>query len=735
MTTAIESMFGAIDQHLASVESNQALSSDYISAMKDTAAAVEKWCADNHLTQESEVGTIKFEAAAESFVIDELPKTIGPEKLKDLCTAAKVSAEHLNAACKRVAALLNATLGRKPGVAFNQFRAKANSNQTLLATEELVPASILAQTQKTESLEGFGINVDRVEPDLKTILTIALLQFHTNLVPRIMPIQTVTQGNITIVREALEVFDLADKKMIPTRVLELYRDPSMVSTRAQRIVPLKANDTEGKFLLADDIYLFKKTINLFEMSLVEGKDGWDKFNHTDLIEDGIQLDGILLKITKKSGSGETATTKDFYKMLPIPYGRGRLTQVTNDLASTDRRLSLDRYPAAVLASDAAYTKVASLVSDAAAIADFTGGLRLQLDVKAYVHVDRRTALADAISYVDISVVGANDTVKTDEQRKAVLDAMSVDVIGYTLDARYNEDNKRKTSIRAELRRRSMSYELPAGRNFVIDAAIGQDGVINAAAHLAQLEHIGRDYNALKIITETMNAVHDQNISMNNDKLVQASLAAQYAAGDLVNPYVYRDTLDMSGMYGVRSADASGDVKQFLKTYFCRLTSELNLKTFFKEQLAAGAPVVYRVITSPTILGDLFMAKHIHEHLESSEKGTGGVESVLVLDNAVRLEIVTCTFDDMKDKIILIPYLANSQNSVLNFASDYDQGTLVGSISVASDGGPAYTRMFACTRELPVPTNVMGAIVNVIGYTGVTMTDTSSSLTVMGVAEG
>ena len=734
MTAAIESMFTAIDEHCASVEELRTVPEDFLGAMKATAAVVSKWCKDNHLTQKGEVGSITFEAASESFKPDTLNESIGPEKLRDLCTAAGVAPQHTNAACKRVAALLNATLGRKSGVAFEQFRSNGAADRVFSNVAELFPGNLYNQLQKTASLEGFGITTDRVEPDLKTILSIALLQFHTNLIPRIMPIQTVAQGNVTLTRESLVVYDMSDstKKTRPTRVLELYTDPSMVSTRAIRIKPLKANDAAGNFLLADDVYLFKKTANMFELALTD-KPGFDKYGYTDLIEDNICLDGVLLKLEYKAS--QEAAAKDFFYMLPIPASRGRLTQLTNDLSSTDRRLALDRFSATVVKGAAAAT-VAGCTSDATALNDLADGVYMNVDLHAYVHADRRNGKLDAVAYASFKVAGSNETVRTDDARAAIAAKFTLTLEGFTVDARYNEDNKRKTSILAEVNRRSQSYELPAGRNFVIDSAIGQDGVLNAAAHLAHLEHIGRDFNALTIIEETMAAVHDANVALNNDEGTRASLAAQFAAGDLVNPYVYNDTFDLTGIYGIRSADASGDVKQYVKTYFNRLTSALETKTFFKEQLAAGATVTFRVITSPNILGDLFMVKHIHENLETSEKGTGGVESVLVLDNGVRLEIVTTTFNCMKDKIMLIPFLPSSPNSVLNFAQDYDMGTLVGAISVAGDGGPAYHRMFSVTRELPIPMNVIGAVITVVGAgASVNMSDANSALTVTGVAQG
>lgn len=740
MSNPIDEFLKSIDNTIDATEgAKQKLSADCVSAMETVGKAVEAWGADNGIFQSKKVGNVVVQAASESFDCGMLESTIGADKIVDLCDRAHVAPEHKKAAAKRVACLLAQTLGQKGRDAFNQYQSTESLDSTMQSVESLYPAGVMNRLSTTASLEVFGINMDRVEPDLKTILTIALLQFHTNLTPRVVPIQTVTQGNVTIVRESMEVFDLQDTTRKPTRVIELYKDPSMVSVMAQRIKPLMgAASKNAEWLVSDDVYKFNKNINLFEMALDETKPGFDKYNHTDIIEDNIVLDGVLIKVVYKADA--TATPVTFYRMLPISSARGRLTQFTNDLASTDRRLNLDRWPAVIRDSDPKDTKT-GLVSDPDATdplkfaalvpLETAGHAQIALDLHVNAHVDRRWGMADATAWVGFSIKGG--TFATEADRAALAAKYTVSCEGYMLDARYNEDNKRKTSVRAEMRRRSMSYELPAGRNFVIDSAIGQDGVLNAAARLSQLEHIGRDYNTLEVITGTLKAVHDENVALGNDEQARTSLAASYACGDLINPYVYLDTFNMDEMYGVRSADASGDVKQFVKMYFNRLTTELLQKSFMAEQLAEGAPVVFRVITSRPILGEIFCLKHIHQHLENDSEGTGGVEHVVTLDNGVRLEIVTTTFDSIQNKIILIPYLANSQTSVLNFGVDYDQGTLVGAISVASEGSACYHRLFSTTRQLVVPFNPTGAIVEVTGIsTAMGATDTNAKLTILGI---
>lgn len=729
MTDQIKEFFGAIED---SCRKQKPLSASYIDAVHQIGATVESWCTDIGLGSYKTKNGIESFVATESLSTAEIRDLVGTEKLRKLCEDAKVPECHIEAAMKRVAGLLFQTVGKSGSEAIIAYNNTVKTDRTPIALETLFPAKIMSDINNIASFESFGINIDRVQPDLKTIITIGLMQFSSTLTNRIVPVQTVSQGNVQIVRETMEVYDMAENGRKPVRLIELQKDPKMVTVRATRIKPLKSNDTDDLFLVADDIYKFQKQINLFDMALNENKVGYEKYNHTDLVEEGIEVDNVLVKITTTKQLGE-GTVGSFYAMLNIAPGRRRLTQITDDLRSTDRRLNLDRYSIRLDKNYPAFTGVSSLTSTDGVLAGLVDGLSLSVDFHLNFHVDRKVAIAEAGGWLgDPRLVNASGAALTEAQ-KAWVKGVTFELVGYTLDARYNEDNKRKVSIRAELNRRSMSYELPTGRNFVVDTAIGQDGAQNAAARLAQLEHIGRDANNLDIISEVMRSVHDQNVSFANDREAQMQLAATYAAGDQVNPYVYMNTLDMSGLYGIRSGDMSGDIKQYVKQYFNRITSGILAKSLYREQLSQGAKVAFRLITSPEILGNLFQMKHFHEHLETGKDGTGGVEYVLTLDNGVELEVVTTNFRQMETKIIMIPFLSSAQNSILNFGTDFDQGTMVGSFPIGTDGGASYHRMFSVTRELLIPTNVIGAVIDVVGTSAVNMTG-AGVLTVSGTEE-
>jgi len=111
-------------------------------------------------------------------------------------------------------------------------------------------------------------------------------------------------------------------------------------------------------------------------------------------------------------------------------------------------------------------------------------------------------------------------------------------------------------------------------------------------------------------------------------------------------------------------------------------------------------------------GVVLRARQIHQHLDvRSNATTAGVDYVIELDCGARLEVVTSTFKDLDNAIYIIPFLNNS-SSVLNFGLNYDLGTMIGNYTASHDG--LHQRIFATSRELLIPTNVLCAKLSVQG---------------------
>ena len=701
---------------------DQKISDEFLTACENVSKVVEDWGTSNRVmkTVKGSKGTSLFRPN-EDISVENLEQSVGASAIAELVASCGIPECHRAAACERVAAILCQVVGRDSSIALNEYRQNTPEDEIqgkLCSLESLYGAELWGQI--SPSTEAFGIGMDKTVLDLRTMLTVGLLQFGVALTPRIVPIQSTTQSNVTIKRELSLVYDMSKPEAKPVRALHLFRDPSMVSVKAVRIVPLVKNDASHEFLheTVEDAYKFRKEFNLFKLSIDSTRDGYDKFNHTDLIEDNIKVDGLLVKVTKAGTPAQGTEGDDGYVaatdaveelfLLPISTDRARLTQIADDYLSTERRLALDHYTL-TLSKDSA---VVGSTEASAIFADLPATNYVSFKVKLNAHVDRKTGDADADAwFTKVRVEDGSDTPVEDQ---SFVSDLTIEPVAFKLDARFNEDNKRKSSIRIEINTRTMSYELPSGRNFFVDSAIGQEGAVNAAARISQFECLGRDGNNLNIIARTLDAVHDMRVMRGNGQEASAELAATYAAGDLVNQIAIATKIDF-GAEGAFLANASNeataDIKQFVKFRLNKFMMSLLGQSLISHQLAAGAKISFRLITSPYVLGAILQLHHIREHLDRMDQaGSGAVQYVISLDCGVNLEVVTTDFDAIQNKMVIIPFFESAPTSVFNFGSDWDQGTLVGTIPLGADNTAAHNRLFSVTREALIPTNVVGATI-------------------------
>ena len=65
------------------------------------------------------------------------------------------------------------------------------SDTVAALTSEIAPSS-----------EAFGVNIDLAVPDLKVAITVAIMNFHTRLLPRLLPTKSINQPEIQYTKES-----------------------------------------------------------------------------------------------------------------------------------------------------------------------------------------------------------------------------------------------------------------------------------------------------------------------------------------------------------------------------------------------------------------------------------------------------------------------------------------------------------------------------------------------------
>ena len=618
----------------------------------------------------------------------------------------------------------------------NSVSTSMENNGKMVGMESFFPESIMSiySGEKSASLEAFGVNIDSALPDMKMAITVTLLRFHVGLVPRVLPVRGIAQPNVTYVKDSLEIYDLgADIDAPVKRLIDMYADPSMIENNLSKIVPLLANDVDAEGgpmgrLVADGQIKFNHKVNLLKLAVDADKYGLTRVNRTDIVADGARVAAVGVKVDL--GDGEKTILVD------IPSTRGTLTRPSQAVNASIREGNVD-YTILVRKgmTYADGTAITALAGVADAVAD-TQGIAIHLSVKPTLSLisSECQALGAATVKGAFSTLKLADGTDYDAAVKAAgtaAVASGATLEYYIMDARRSEENLRATTIALRTMRQPFSFDIPTGRNYVYDYAIGQMNAEENAENLTKTIRIGQDWKVLKIIIAKLEEVYNAIQLYKENPLEEGrDPGVDYVAGAKVRPYVFMDTLQLDKIQTVQDANRSGDIKQHVLTYLTAVTTEILQQSYLQQQLP-NSSATFKLITSVRMIGNIIGAPHIHNHL-SKEDGRDvgdGIEYRLVLPNGVTLECVTTTFEEVRNKIIIIPTVKGNIESELNFAHNWDYGTMVAQYTPSGDA--AWHRVFANARELPFVTNPIGALIDVTGIDQVTFFDGSarSQLTV------
>lgn len=640
----------------------------------------------------------------------------GADKLDNLMDRCHVPQDLRKPCMEQIALALNRSFKGTEGAWADQFattdRSTNNGGVRSLAT--MYPTDVINSfTNARPSTEAFGANIDMVIPDLKITLTTAIMNFHARIMPRLLPVRTTDQPNATYTKEYLEIYDNSKHEGPSMRLIDLYADPKFARNELQKIIPLKARDTEGNFVLKDGILLFGPQANILKLSLDDTKPGYDKINRTDIIEENVKLEYVYVSLTDGS------TTEVF--QIPTPDSFNRLSRAYNSHDSADRQgdFSFDYklYNNSLIASNDPEGTWESSTTTLLAGLDESEFIRLHIIVKPTLNLKRGIADCQGSFTVTAGHVIDNSKVSaaTATLAETLNGAAGHGLVGYSLDARFSEANLRKSNIAIMTHRVPFAYDIPVGRNYMFDYAIGQVNAEENAANLTKVIGIGQDDVQLTAIIKTIESTYDRiNNFVANPDVPYDHVGADFVAGDKIRPTIFLGSLDFSKLNIIRDADRSGDVKQKAKSYLNGVTARIMQLSFLQQQLGGSTTATFKVVTSMEVLSNVFALQHIHNHMVKDDmRDLGdGVEYVLVLDNGIRLEFITSTFNYMRNKLVMVPVIPGNAECELNFGSVWNNGQMVAHYTPSADA--AWHRLFANIRELMVVTCPIGAIIDISG---------------------
>lgn len=562
------------------------------------------------------------------------------------------------------------------------------------------------------SMEAFGANIDKVLPDVRASLAVTLLQFHRGLLDRIVHRHASASPYVKYVVPYAEVYDMLKSNDADHNVrdngdhivpfIDLYADPQSVSNQLKPIIPLTANDTEGQ-LLADGYIRLNTRANLFDLSALANQLGGSHYNYTDLVSENVVLNSAIVTVTKGDVSEQ-------FEISLHDRNDARLQMVPNANDSGVRRTTC-QFTGKFNANSMTVAGKKSAI-----FANCTGAdvIRFAMSVTGQINLKRSDM--EGFGYINFKAWNCNQAAVSQE----IVDlasSITMTLDGYSVDACYSEENLRKSNLAIRSHVRTFDFEISNGRNILIDYSLQEDMPEYLMSLVTEATSLGQDHRGIDIIVRELLHVYDVTREENEDPMFRERLdkvGFQYVAAQMVRPVVYLNTIDLSKVDTIRSSDVLGDIRQYVEFELIQLTSLVYQNSFYKHQLSAGEKPVFKLFTSAVVLDNLFNVPHIHNHLDTKEPVDGtGVEYRRVLPNGTILDCVTCTYNYMRDKIVMIPWRENAPDDVLNFGHNWDFGTFVAHYNPQLDNA-VNKRVFANTRSMVIPTNPMGLYLDVRG---------------------
>ena len=654
---------------------------------------------------------------------------IGPDSILDLCRQTKIPSNKQYEAASKVALIIEKyTNGAIKNEHFSNDLAveTLDKNINMQSFDSMYSsAAITAYTHKPETEfniahEAFGLTMDQTYLDAKIAITVTLLEFHKSILVRLLPVKPIDGELVTFKVDRIETYDLkkasagtASERYGSHRqpFIKYYKDPSGANTSPEQIIPLTSNDPDNKYLIKDGVTKTKVKANLFDLSIIPNKIGFDRIDYSDLVGEGAKVSEIYVQITDSSTSPATV------EVIPITIEHlngSRFSFPTNAAQSADRIANVE---SVVKLDDTTTTDAQTASSILSFLDDDNHYIKLGFIFNAKLNLMTSDVYGDG-SLTPELVRADGQPIDDSDPMKSSYDSLQFELIGHSTKAYFSPENLRKVSSAIRILTSIVAYPIPPSKTIAVDYSIRQsspDTVINA---LTEYLAIGNDDRGVKLILDNIEFVNrklleEKQYNIAND--YQNSLLNEFVAGYKVMPSVFTGEFDVSEVDSIRGGDVWGDIRTAAEKYLVEVISKLMNGSFYKNQLAPGESLTFSVLTSGYILNGLLSVPFYHTDLNNGiQKNPNDIveyRRILPGSDTV-LNIITTNFDYMVDKILMVPVRPTQPSSELNYAQIADKGTYVAQLTAYSGESSAIKRVVANSRQIPIITCPVAALVTV-----------------------
>jgi hypothetical protein len=655
-------------------------------------------------------------------VTDVVLTSIGKHGIRDFVESCKIPNELVRSCTESISFIMsNPNLQNTSPHSFLESGKLESNNDGYFAANQYLSPSILNRrfVDYSTAIEDFGKNSDMIVADLRLSVAVTILKYHQGLMDRLIHRKPTTESVVRFKLVGGEVLDLGDatvtkdnpNKSYTTGIpfIQLYHNPDPVSTTPKPVIPLKSNDNGTETVLhADGLMKFGVDVPTLKLSL-KNEIGYDRIDYSDLVADGVCFKTYHFVLKRNS---DPAVTEEF-KINLMGRPSGRFLPQMNSRHAGNRVCHLAETVVLKSTTPKADNTASQILSE------FTGDHIIELDLKIDGEINLNSGIANCRQSPVIRLKTVDGTTPLPEVVSAFGEiSIDLEACGYYLDEYFSEENIRKSSTVIRTITKSLAYEIPLGKNIMVDFSLSETRPEEALGLVGEALMLGNDKRGIDVIIDQMDLAYDR---IQNEKsgvidiANRSSIKFDYAAGLRVNPCIFRDTFKLTDrVINEETGKIFGDIRTAVDNYFLQVFSSIHSKSLYVNSLAKGEKPVYRVLTSGPIKENLFQIPHYHNHLDNNgTQDNSDVEYIRVLPSGVVLEIFTTSWDMFNDKILILPYRKGMPDEVNNFAFNADMGSFTANINVTS-AGANYRRIVTNSKEIPIVTNPVGAFITVTG---------------------
>lgn len=571
------------------------------------------------------------------------------------------------------------------------------------------------------ALEAFGVDIDNSIADVRLAIVINVLKYHKNLIDRLIPRRALAGHDVRFEIGWGQIYDL-DKSAGKTSDIRnhgdhlipavmLGKDPSPANTAPKKVELLKVNDDPVKpVLIEDGIFTVGERINLFDLSSDVNKITHAHTDFTDLISDGAILDFVIVEVKDDQGVAE------LFKIDLAGRPCSRFTHAANNENNADRVINGNVIVA--LSKDTQTSKGAT----SALLANFVEKTPIRMTVTPSGNLNLMSGDLTVNASASAKVAAVDGTTVVPQVLIDEFNKLTFAVKGAAIEAYFDEQNMRKTTTAVRAMKKTRQIAIPVGKNISVEYSLAEQRPSDVLALVRQVMAVGNDDRALQLIQGTMDFVARR---LEAEKKVpnlefSSTVAADFVAGLSCLPAIHKSTIDIADdKLTVRSGDELGDLRAVMDRRLLEIMALLISDSMYHTAVP-NEEIVFNGICSNAVLNALMQTEYYHGVYNKGEvnvKNQNGYELTRILPNGFKLNFITTTFDYMTDKVLIFPYRPNAKTSEFNFAQNCDCGTYVANYTPTIHNG-ASRRIVTNTRELPIVTNPLGAMLTIKGVSAI-----------------